>query len=73
MTAEQIKVLEELGFVHYEPAIFGFYGYYMKSYGKYGDNGNVRFYDNGGFNIQCHSSVYEQIVADLAKLKEVGL
>ena len=70
LTEKQVKLLEELGFSYRHDKIISFY---VKGYGKYKGNGDLIVYENGGFNICCSSCVYEEIVADLAKLKEGGI
>lgn len=75
LTAEQVKKLEELGFKWKDSFCLGFYGNYIKRYGNYADKsyGELWVAIDGSFSIRCHSSVYPEIVADLAALKGVGL
>ena len=70
LTAEQIKLLEDLGF---KKAQMKYVYYWVKGYNNNFGNGTLYINDNNTFNITCHSSVYDLIVADLAKLREGGI
>jgi hypothetical protein len=36
-----------------------------KGYGQFGGNGTVTFHEDGTFNVVCHSSVFDEILADI--------
>ena len=70
LTTAQIKLLEELGF---RQAQMKYLFYWVKGYNDKNGNGTLYINDNNTFNITCYSSVYDLIVADLAKLREGGI
>lgn len=80
LTAEQIKTLTpdqeqallDMGFEKFNIGNTGHY-HHVKGYGEHGANGILYINDNKTFNIRCHSSVYDLILADLAKLREKGI
>ena len=64
---EQEKTLVELGF---RKAQMKYVYYWVKGYNNEFGNGTLYINDNNTFNISCHSSVYDLIVADLTVLRE---
>jgi len=45
----------------------------VNGYGKYGGNGRLVIHDDKTFNLSCHSSVFDEICADIAELRKEGV